>query len=70
MRSISAMSSRSASVSGPDCIMASCKRMRVSGVFQIVADAGQHFGALLDMAFDAFAHGDEGWAARRTSVAP
>ena len=25
-----------------------------------MADAGQHFGALLDMAFDAFAHGEEG----------
>ena len=27
---------------------------------EIMADAGQHFGALADMALDALAHGDEG----------
>ena len=37
---------------------------------QIVADAGQHGGALLDMARDAVRHVEKGLARLRTSAAP
>ena len=62
MRSMSSTSRFRSSIAGFWPIIASCSFMRVKRRAQVVADAGQHLGALRDLAADAGAHLVEGAA--------